>query len=128
MKLDLSVEDRPFAPGEWIRGRVEVVEGGRSRRLTVMLHHRDSTSDYTGTIQTIETAALHSGDLTAPASLGNYNVTLNSAQDIVPVGIHGTANDDAVGGVSSGLLTDIALAAGALGLLVVLIYFFSGRD
>jgi len=28
--------------------------------------------------------------------------------------------------VSSGLLTDIALAAGALGLLVVLIYFFSG--
>jgi len=28
--------------------------------------------------------------------------------------------------VSSGLLTDIALAAGALGLLVVLIYFLSG--
>jgi len=30
--------------------------------------------------------------------------------------------------VSSGLLTDIALAAGALGLLVVLIYFFSSDD
>jgi hypothetical protein len=28
--------------------------------------------------------------------------------------------------VSSGLLTDIALAAGAVGLLVVLIYFLSG--
>jgi hypothetical protein len=28
--------------------------------------------------------------------------------------------------VSSGLLTDIALGAGALGLLVVLVYFFSG--
>jgi hypothetical protein len=28
--------------------------------------------------------------------------------------------------VSSGLLTDLALAAGAVGLLVVLIYFFSG--
>jgi len=28
--------------------------------------------------------------------------------------------------VSAGLLTDIALGAGALGLLVVLIYFFSG--
>jgi len=28
--------------------------------------------------------------------------------------------------VSSSLLTDIALGAGALGLLVVLIYFFSG--
>jgi hypothetical protein len=28
--------------------------------------------------------------------------------------------------VSSGLLTDIALAAGALGLLVVLLYFLSG--
>jgi hypothetical protein len=28
--------------------------------------------------------------------------------------------------VSSELLTDIALAAGALGLLVVLLYFFSG--
>jgi hypothetical protein len=30
--------------------------------------------------------------------------------------------------VSSELLTDIALAAGALGLLVVLIYFFSSGD
>jgi hypothetical protein len=30
--------------------------------------------------------------------------------------------------VSSRLLTDIALAAGALGLLVVLIYLFSSRD
>ncbi len=28
--------------------------------------------------------------------------------------------------MSSGLLTDIALAAGAVGLLVVLIYLFSG--
>jgi hypothetical protein len=28
--------------------------------------------------------------------------------------------------VSSSLLTDIALGAGALGLLVVLLYFFSG--
>jgi hypothetical protein len=28
--------------------------------------------------------------------------------------------------VSSGLLTDLALAAGALGLLVVLIFLFSG--
>jgi hypothetical protein len=28
--------------------------------------------------------------------------------------------------VSSGLLTDIALAAGALGLLVLLVYFLSG--
>jgi hypothetical protein len=28
--------------------------------------------------------------------------------------------------VSSGLLTDLALAAGALGLLVVLLYLFSG--
>jgi len=30
--------------------------------------------------------------------------------------------------VSSGLLTGIALAAGALGLLVVILYFFSGGD
>ena len=30
--------------------------------------------------------------------------------------------------MSSGLLTDIALAAGALGLLVVLIYFLSSGD
>jgi hypothetical protein len=30
--------------------------------------------------------------------------------------------------VSSGLLTGIALAAGALGLLVVILYFFSGDD
>ena len=30
--------------------------------------------------------------------------------------------------MSSGLLTGIALAAGALGLLVVILYFFSGDD
>ena len=30
--------------------------------------------------------------------------------------------------MSSGLLTDIALAAGALGLLVVLFFFFSSGD
>jgi hypothetical protein len=30
--------------------------------------------------------------------------------------------------VSSGLLTGIALAAGALGLLVVILYLFSGDD
>jgi hypothetical protein len=30
--------------------------------------------------------------------------------------------------VSSELLTDLALAAGALGLLVVILYFFSGDD
>jgi hypothetical protein len=30
--------------------------------------------------------------------------------------------------VSSGLLTNIALAAGALGLVVLLSYFFSSRD
>ena len=30
--------------------------------------------------------------------------------------------------MSSGLLTGIALAAGALGLLVVILYFFSGGD
>jgi hypothetical protein len=30
--------------------------------------------------------------------------------------------------VSSGLLTDIALAAGALGLLVVLLFFLSSGD
>ena len=30
--------------------------------------------------------------------------------------------------MSSGLLTDIALAAGAIGLLVVLLFFFSSGD
>ena len=68
MKLAMQVEDRSYAPGEWVRGRVEVQEGGHSRRLTVALLQRDRTSDYAGVVRTIAGPELHQGDLEAPAS------------------------------------------------------------
>lgn len=68
MKLALTVEDRAYGAGEWIRGRVEVQEGGHSRRLTVALLQRDRTSDYSGIVRTIAGPELHQGDLEAPAS------------------------------------------------------------
>ena len=67
MKLELVVDDRPYAPGDWVRGRVEVREGGHSRRLSVSLLQRDRTADYTGVVRTIEGAELAQGDVAAPA-------------------------------------------------------------
>jgi hypothetical protein len=81
MKLGLVVEDRPHAAGEWIRGRVEVQEGGHSRRLTVSLLQRDRTTDYKGVVSRIDAPELHQGDLEAPASF-DFNVQV--PEDAVP--------------------------------------------
>jgi hypothetical protein len=68
VKLSLAVEDRPYHAGEWVRGRVEVQEGGHSRGLTVSLLQRDRTADYGGVVRRVDGPELHQGDLQAPAS------------------------------------------------------------
>jgi hypothetical protein len=76
--LDLEVEQPArgaFAPGDWVRGRVTVLGGGKSRALTVTLRYRERTDDYSSTAATYEIAPLHVGDLVARARF-DYAVQL----------------------------------------------------
>jgi hypothetical protein len=69
LTLDPPSTDGHYRPGEWVRGRVTVLEGGRSRSLSVSLRYRERTRDYSATGRTEGGAEVHSGDLTAGASL-----------------------------------------------------------
>ena len=57
-----------FKQGDWVRGRVRVVDGGDSRALSVELRFHERTSDYSSTAATYGDAQLHQGELAAGAS------------------------------------------------------------
>ena len=69
--LSIDVDKPPegnFKPGGWVRGRVNVVEGGKSRALHVELRFRERTSDYSATPAVYDQTQLNQGDLSAGAS------------------------------------------------------------
>jgi hypothetical protein len=69
--LGIEVDKPPegsFKPGDWVRGRVKVVEGGSSRALHVEVRFRERTSDYSATPAIYGRTQLHEGELTAGAS------------------------------------------------------------
>ena len=73
MSPALSIEvDKPpegsFKRGAWVRGRVNVTEGGSSRALSVEVRFRERTNDYSATPATYGQTQLHEGELTAGAS------------------------------------------------------------
>jgi hypothetical protein len=70
--LDLTLEppsaDGHYRPGDWVRGRVSVLEGGGSRSLSVWLHYRERTRDYSATARREGGAELGAGELTGGTS------------------------------------------------------------
>lgn len=66
-RLELSLEDDTCAPGGTIRGRVLVVEGGRSRSLVASLEYVEETQDYRDVGKAISGGPLHEGELVAGA-------------------------------------------------------------
>ena len=62
--LNIEVDGDAFKPGEWVRGRIRVVDGGNSRALSVELRFRERTSDYSATAATYGASVLHQGELT----------------------------------------------------------------
>lgn len=64
MKLGLELESERFAPGDHVTGKVNVLEGGKSRALTLTLSFHEQTRDY-GTVPFSADAVLHQGDLKA---------------------------------------------------------------
>jgi hypothetical protein len=64
VKLALEVDAEPVAPGEEVTGRVVVVEGGRSRSLTLAVSFRERSPAYLETPFSTS-GVLHEGDLAA---------------------------------------------------------------
>ena len=68
MKLEVQLHDEPRGQGLWVRGNVRVLEGGRSRSLSVSLQYRERSPAFTHTAIDVAGPVLHTGDLQAGAS------------------------------------------------------------
>jgi hypothetical protein len=66
--LNIEVDQDTFKPGDWVRGRINVTEGGNSRALQVEVRFRERTNDYSATAATYGQTQLHEGELSAGAS------------------------------------------------------------
>jgi Arrestin (or S-antigen), N-terminal domain len=62
--LSVELDSDTFTPGDWVRGRLRVVEGGSSRALNVEVRFRERTKDYSATAATYGQTQLHQGELT----------------------------------------------------------------
>jgi hypothetical protein len=68
LDLVLDGDSLAFRPGDWVRGHVAILEGGKSRDLTVKLRFRERSPDYSSTVTEISSGALNTGELTAGRS------------------------------------------------------------
>ena len=80
MKLELELDSEPVAPGGDLSGRVNVLEGGESRSLTLTLTFHEKTADYAVTPLSSD-VVLHEGNLTAGES---YDFTFTLHDDAPP--------------------------------------------
>ncbi len=87
MKLALDLDADSVAAGEAVKGRVVVIEGGRSRALTLTLSFRERSPSYVETPFS-EGGVLHEGDLTTGQALEFGFVLSNDAAPSVK-GKHG---------------------------------------
>ena len=70
-----------FRPGDWVRGRVSVLQGGGSRSLSVSVHFRERTRDYSATGASYGGTPVHEGDLTQG---GSFNYAIQLPPDALP--------------------------------------------
>ena len=68
LEIQLEGGDGPYPPGDWVRGRVAVLGGAKSRALYVSLHFRERSVDYSSTPRSVEGPALNEGDLASGTS------------------------------------------------------------
>jgi hypothetical protein len=86
LALDLTLDAPPnteprYRPGDWVRGRVTVLGGGRSRALKVSLHFRERTEDYSTIGRTEGGAPVHWGELVAGQS---FDFAIQLPTDALP--------------------------------------------
>lgn len=83
-KLSIDVDEPAsgaFTPGEWVRGRVRVHQGGNSRALHVEIRFRERTTDYSATPATYGQTELQQGELVAGA---NFPFAIQLPADCFP--------------------------------------------
>lgn len=81
MSLGLWLERRRYAPGEVVRGFVDVVEQIDGRSLAAALNYAEETSDYRGAHLVAATQELHVG----PVAQGNrFDFALQLPPDALP--------------------------------------------
>jgi hypothetical protein len=80
-RLVLRLDGDAYAPGDVVRGTVDVHGGGRSRRLDVLLLFHERSDDYSRVARTVEIGPLHEGDL---PSAGSFPFELRLPEDALP--------------------------------------------
>jgi hypothetical protein len=63
VRLSVELDRDRFAPGDAVEGSVRVLDGGRSRRLSVALLYRERSEDYGEIAREVPGPELHRGDL-----------------------------------------------------------------
>lgn len=74
-ELELTVDRDVCRPGDTIRGKVVVLQGGSSRSLEAFLEYRDETDDYSSAGTSISSGVLHQGDLVTGSAF-EFDLTL----------------------------------------------------
>jgi hypothetical protein len=69
LRLELQLDCERYMPGETVKGRVVVLEGGSSESLEVLLEYNETAEDdYSAVATSFSTGPLHSGDLATGSS------------------------------------------------------------
>jgi hypothetical protein len=80
-RFQLQLDRERCAPGETVRGTIQVREGGRSRSLEAMLQYKEETDDYLEVPNSISSGVLHEGDLATGTS---FEFELLLPEDALP--------------------------------------------
>jgi hypothetical protein len=67
-RFELRLDRERCAPGETISGTIDVLEGGPSRSLEMLLAYKEETEEYAAVANSISSGPLHTGDLTTGMS------------------------------------------------------------
>jgi hypothetical protein len=73
--LELQLDRERYALGETIRGTVQVLDGGSSRSLEVLLNYYEETEHFAEVAGSTSTGPLQTGDLTTGMSF-DFELTL----------------------------------------------------
>ena len=80
-RFELQLDRERYAPGDAIRGTVQVVEGGGSRSLEALLEYKEETDDYVEVATSISSGPLQSGHLATGSS---FEFELTVPEDALP--------------------------------------------
>ena len=69
IELNIQYEKESYAPGEEVRGTINVLEGDTARYVEATIAQVEATSDYVDTIRSLSLGTVHTGDLATGMSI-----------------------------------------------------------